>query len=372
MGDAIRILCLSTNGIMVDGITSWMKSTFSAMDLGGLEVVTTAFEGCPPDVVDSVRRCGIEVVTVPSRKKQPLRYIAAFRDLLQAGHFDVVHVCCNSAMAAFEMLEARRAHATMRIAHSHNTRCEHPFANFILNPLFRACTTDRYACGQDAGKWLFGSRPFRVIPNGKDLTVYGFNPEARKAVRKELGLSGEGAAFGHVGGFNEQKNHVKLVEAFAELWRRDPSRRLFLVGEGCLMPEIKEKVETLGISGAVRFLGRRDDVPRLLNAMDCMVFPSLYEGFPNVVLEWQLNGLPVVMSDAVTDECAITPLVSQMPRDASPAEWADAAERAMGDCRDRTVDSDAARKTAKDAGYDVYENAAMLRRLYFEGVERCG
>ena len=105
--------------------------------------------------------------------------------------------------------------------------------------------------------------------------------------------------------------------------------------------------------------------------MDCMVFPSLYEGFPNVVLEWQLNGLPVVMSDKITDECAITPLVSQVTLEASPAEWADAVERTMAG-RDRAADSAAARLTAKAAGYDIHENAAMLRRLYLEGVERCG
>lgn len=369
MARAIKVLCLSTNGIMVDGITSWMKSTFFAMDLGGLEVTTTAFEGCPSDVVDSVRHCGIEVVTVPSRKKQPLRYINAFRDLLWERNFDVIHVCCNSAMAAFELAEAKKRVVRMRIAHSHNTMCSHRVASCLLNPLFQASVTDRYACGIDAGKWLFGNRPFTVIPNGKDLAVYAFSPEDREAARMDLGLSEGEVAFGHVGGFNEQKNHGKLIEVFAELYRRDSSRRLFLIGEGQLMPEVEEKAKDLGAAGAVRFLGRRDDVPRLLNAMDCMVFPSLYEGFPNVVLEWQLNGLPVVMSDAITDECAITALVSQMPLAASSAAWADAVERAMAG-RGRAANSADAQLAAKVAGYDIYENAAMLRRLYFEGVER--
>lgn len=370
MSSAIRVLCLSTNGIMVDGITSWMKSTFSAMDLNGLEISTTAFEECPSDVIDSVRRCGIEVIVVPNRKKRPLEYILAFRDLLRASHFDVIHVCCNSAMAAFELAVAKKCVSGMRIAHSRNTMCSHRFASFLLNPLFQTCVTDRYACGIDAGKWLFGNRPFTVIPNGKDLAAYAFSPEDREASRVELGLSEDEVAFGHVGGFNEQKNHGKLIEVFAELYRRNPSRRLFLVGEGHLMSEVEEKVGALGLDGAVQFLGRRDDVPRLLNAMDCMVFPSLYEGFPNVVLEWQLNGLPVVMSDAITDECAITPLVSQTALAASPAVWADAAERVMGG-RNRMSDSRASCEAAKAAGYDIYENSAMLRRLYFEGVERC-
>ena len=131
------------------------------------------------------------------------------------------------------------------------------------------------------------------------------------------------------------------------------------------MREVKEKAMALGVADVVRFLGRRTDVPHLLNAMDCMVLPSLYEGFPNVVLEWQLNGLPVVMSDIVTDECAITSLVSQVSLSAPASEWAEVVEHAMSG-RSRADDSAAARKVAKAAGYDIRENAMMLRRLYLE------
>lgn len=366
----INVLVISTNGILKDGITAWLVATFGAMDLKGLSVTTVAFDGVERVVVEEVEAAGVEVVTLPSRQHDLRAYSRALKCLLESGHFDVVHVCCNSALAAIELVQARRSAVGMRIAHSHNTMCSHRVANLLLNPLFQSSLTERYACGRDAGKWLFGNRPFTVIPNGKNLPMYGFDLEARKTARKELGLAEGETAYGHVGGFNEQKNHVKLVKVFAELYRRDSSRRLFLIGDGHLMHEVKEKVGILGIAGAVSFLGRRDDAPRLLNGFDCMVFPSLHEGFPNVVLEWQLNGLPVVMSDTITDECVITPLVSQVPLNASSAEWADAVERAMAG-HGRAADSEAARKAAKAAGYDIHENAAMLRGLYLEGVERC-
>ena len=137
-----------------------------------------------------------------------------------------------------------------------------------------------------------------------------------------------------------------------------------------MLSEIKDMAKALGVENAVIFLGRRDDVPRLLNAMDCMVFPSLYEGFPNVVLEWQLNGLPVVMSETITDECAITPLVSQVSLNASAAIWADAIEDALKG-RNRALDSASGVNSARTAGYDIRDNAAMLRRLYMEGINRC-
>ena len=371
MSKIIKILCLSTNGILSDGITSWMKTTFSAMNLQGFEVTTTAFVGCSLDIVESVRQCGINVELVPDRKSDTLNYMRAIRNLLETGHYDIVHVCCNSATAAFEISEAKRCGVVMRIAHSHNTMCTHRFANSLLNPFFQKGITDRFACGVDAGKWLFGSKQFTVIPNGKNLGQFSYSSKAREAVRGELGFSDNEPVFGHVGSFNKQKNHEKLLDIFIELYRRNSLSRLVLVGEGPKLSEIKNKVELSGIENAVSFLGRRDDVPRLLNAMDCMVFPSLYEGFPNVVLEWQLNGLPVVMSDSITDECAITPLVSQIPLDATASVWADSAESALV-TRNREEDSISAQSAARSSGFDISEIAENLRALYLEGVSRFG
>lgn len=371
MDNSIKVLCISTNGIILDGITCWLKSTFSSMNLDGFKVVTTAFEDSSSSLCDSVRSCGVDVVTVPNRKKHPIRYMKAFRRLLHEGHFDIVHVCCNSAMATFELVEARRQRIEMRIAHSHNTSCEHRIMNSLLDPLFQASITDRFACGKDAGSWLFGDRPFIVIPNGKLLEAYSYSSKVRESVRKELGLSSNNVAYGHVGAFNEQKNHEKLLDVFFELHRRNPAARLLLIGEGELQSRIQRKASTMGIADAVVFLGRRDDVPRLLNAMDCMIFPSLFEGLPNVVLEWQLNGLPLIMSDTITDECIMTGLVSRVSLELSSAKWADKAEHVMS-IGDRSVDSSSAINAARTAGYDIRDSSALLRRLYLGGVERCG
>lgn len=371
MSKIIKILCLSTNGILSDGITSWMKTTFSAMDLSGFEVTTTAFVGCSLDIVESVRQCGINVEIVPNRKSDTFNYMRAIRNLLKTGHYDIVHVCCNSATAAFEIIEAKRCGVAMRIAHSHNTMCTHRFANSLLGPFFQKGITDRFACGVDAGKWLFGSKQFTVIPNGKNLSQFSYSSKAREVVRGELGFSDDEPVFGHVGSFNKQKNHEKLLDIFIELYRRDSHSRLVLVGEGPMLSKIKKKVEHLGIENAVSFLGCRDDVPRLLNAMDCMIFPSLYEGFPNVVLEWQLNGLPVVMSDSITNECAITPFVFQIALDATASVWADSAESVLV-TRNRAEDSISAQLAARSSGYDISEIAEKLRSLYLEGVNGFG
>ncbi len=363
----IRILCMSTNGILDDGITSWLIGTFDCMDLEGLKVSTIAFEGLGDEIAPKVEAAGIEIIKLPHRQRSPKAYRRAFVELLASRRFDIIHVCCNSALAAFELRVAKKHGVRMRIAHSRNTMCTHPVANFIVNPIFQAALTDRFACGDEAGKWLFGDKPFTVVPNGKDLSAYAFSLDERQNYREIMGCDPDRVLVGHVGRFNEQKNHKKLLEVFACLCERSPKYELVLIGDGTLLNATRAQVEKLKISDRVNFLGRRDDVPRLLSAFDCMVFPSLYEGFPNVVVEWQLNGLPVVMSDAVTDECVITPLVSQVSLDASADSWADAVEMALRG-HGRTADSRAGLEAAKLGGYDINENAAMLRRLYLRGI----
>lgn len=369
VGRALRVLVASTSGIINDGITSWIRSIFSAMDRDGLEVDVVAWEGASQDVISSVGRCVTHVHVLPSRKRDTVRYVDSLRGVARAGHYDVLHVCGSSGLMSIELGVAASSGVQMRIAHSHNTSCQYPILDRATRPIMGLLATDRLACGRDAGRWLFGRRPFTVIPNGRELSAYRFSPEKRAAARRGLGLDDGHVAIGHVGRFNRQKNHAALLEAFAVLARRSPSYRLILIGDGDLVDEVREGADRLEVGDSVAFLGRRADVPDLLNAMDCMVLPSLYEGFPSVVLEWQLNGLPCVISDAVTDECAITPLVTFESLERDGACWADAVEEALLRS-DRARDSGLAVEAARSRGYDIRDNAAMLKRLYLEGAAR--
>jgi glycosyltransferase involved in cell wall biosynthesis len=77
-----------------------------------------------------------------------------------------------------------------------------------------------------------------------------------------------------------------------------PGVRTLIAGDGPLRGELEETAQAFGLDGAVKFLGHRDDVPRLLAAADMLVLPSIYEGLPNVVLEAMRFGKPVVATAA--------------------------------------------------------------------------
>lgn len=205
---------------------------------------------------------------------------------------------------------------------------------------------------------LFGGSPYRVIPNAIEVPNYRYDPQMSRQVRQELGL-GNGLVVGHVGNANPAKNHPFLLEIFAALHQKRPDARLILVGGGT--ERFRAKARSLGVEDAVLFAGVRKDVPRMLQAMDVFVFPSLYEGLPVALLEAQAAGLPCVISDQVPTECVVTgSLVTTLPLHRRPAQWADTILEKTGIPR---VDHSA---ELCAAGYDIGTTAKALEEFYWQ------
>ena len=145
-----------------------------------------------------------------------------------------------------------------------------------------------------------------------------------KKIRQKYNFDENDIVIGHVGNFYDQKNHKYLLEVFYELTKVSKKYKLLLVGSGTLMESIKELTEKLNIKDKVIFLGQVsvEEAAQIIQGMDIMVFPSKFEGFPNVLIEWQISGLPCVISDIITKKVSITDLVVFKSIDEEPVEWA--------------------------------------------------
>ena len=146
----------------------------------------------------------------------------------------------------------------------------------------------------------------RVVANGVDIAAID---AARPGplVRRELGLPESSPVIGLVGRLDHWgKGHKELFEAMASLKERHPVHAL-IVGGGRRIDAVRQLAESLGLAGAVHFLGPRHDVPDLLHAMDIFVLPSYSEGVSLALLEAMAAGLPVVatavggLPEVVTD-----------------------------------------------------------------------
>ncbi len=170
------------------------------------------------------------------------------------------------------------------------------------------------------GKKAVDSGKVIVIPNAIDTKKYFYDGDKRNRKRFELGLQ-DYFVVGHIGRFHPQKNHKFLLEIFKCIKEKQEKSKLVLVGDGPLRSQIENQIQKLGIEDSVMLLGSRSDVPEILQAMDVLVFPSLYEGLPGVVLEAQAAGLPCIVSDTVTEEVAITNLVKYLSLKREPYYW---------------------------------------------------
>ena len=110
---------------------------------------------------------------------------------------------------------------------------------------------------------------------------------------------------------------------------QQPDSKLLLVGQGKLQQQAMAQAETLGIADRVIFAGIRSEIPKVLSAMDVFVFPSLYEGMPNTVIEAQATGLPCIIADTITREADITGLVQYLPLELEDKLWAEEALNAV-------------------------------------------
>lgn len=148
---------------------------------------------------------------------------------------------------------------------------------------------------------------FRVLYIGVDLPEPS-TPQERAEFRQSFGWNPDAPIILHVGRFHEQKNHDGLLKVFRLVRNHISDVKLVLVGEGALRAQVNKQIEEAGLSGSVRLLGLRDDVPSLMTLCDLFLFPSRYEGFGLVALEANAAALPVVgsripgLTEAVEDK----------------------------------------------------------------------
>lgn len=188
---------------------------------------------------------------------------------------------------------------------------------------------------------------------------FGFNEEIRNKLKYKNNLENK-LVFGSVGRFNEQKNHMFLIEVFKRINEIIPNSRLILIGDGELKKKIIEKIKKENLEEKVIMVGKRKDVNEWLNVFDLLLLPSLYEGLPVIGIESQMNGLPLLVSEGVTQEINILDTSYRLSLDDNIEKWAAKSIELAGLNTNRVE----AQKIMKKRGYDIDEEAYKLAQFY--------
>lgn len=248
------------------------------------------------------------------------------------------------------------------IGHSHASENEHPKGKERIKRILES-KVERYsdycfACGQQAGQWLFPHKQFTVLNNALDTGQYCYNPTVREEVRKEFGMTDDCLVMGTVGNIAAVKNPFGAVDIFEAIHKRNQRARFLWVGgnNSSINESVKKVLSEKKLDDCVIQTGARNDVCRLLQAMDAFILPSFSEGLPVVAIEAQAAGLQCFISDRVTEECDITGRCRFLSID-QPELWADEILSANLSRTDTT-------QQIIDAGYDIRTTAKWLESFY--------
>lgn len=320
----IRVLqCV--NNMHRAGLETMLMNYFRHIDRDRIMFDFLTHRPWKADYDDEIEELGGKVYHAP--RLYPQNYPAYFRYMRRFFNdhpeYRIVHSHID-AMSYLPLTAAKHADIPVRIAHSHNTSID-PDLKYLLKTYYRhrlpGVATDYLACGTEAGEFLFGDRPFTVIPNAIDTSLFAFNQEARDQIRDQLQLNNR-FVIGSVGRLTYQKNVGFLLDVFRELVKLSPESVLLVIGGGEEEDALKKQAASCGISDKVLFLGVRNDVSQLYQAMDVFVMPSRYEGLPVVGVEAQCSGLPCVFSDNITKELKMSDRAFFLDIDCMPEEWA--------------------------------------------------
>lgn len=361
-----RILCL-ISCMNAGGAETFLMKLYRQMDKSQyqLDFCINVKEKCFYE--DEILSMGGRIFRIPSKSENRKEFARQLTELIQKeGYTSVLRITSN-AMGFMDLKIAKKAGAKICAARSSNSsdgKGWKPWLAHRMGKLLYGKYVDvKFAPSDLAAIYTFGQKAYdqgkvTILHNAVDLDVFSYSDEGRTAIRQELGVDADTVLVGHVGRFDPQKNHGQLLDIYAEIAKKQPQSKLLLVGQGKLQDQTREKAKALGIADRVIFAGVRSDIPRVLSAMDVFVFPSLYEGMPNTVIEAQATGLPCIIADTITREADITGLVQYLSLETSAGQWAD---RAL----------EAAKQPRRDTHGDFIRNKYDIQSIADEFVSLC-
>ncbi len=323
MANQIRVLMLLPNLRVSNGVTSYAMNYFKRINHNSVHMDFAIYKKRESPYEDEILSAGSRIFLLP-----PVKNIAAhvkFCDkLLKNGHYDIIHD--NSLLVTYPIMRIAKKYVPVRILHSHNSKLgettKKEKRNAFFLPFLLRQANEYASCSELAAKSMFGDAGYEFIPNFIDAENYHFDKSVRHRVRRSMNAENK-KIIATVGRVAAQKNPFFALDVFDVVAERKPEVEYWWIGSGPLDEEVREYANKLKHSDKVKFLGSRNDVKDLYQAIDLFFLPSLFEGLPVTGVEAQAMGLPCIISDSVTKEVVYTDLVEYVSLSESKEDWAD-------------------------------------------------
>jgi glycosyltransferase involved in cell wall biosynthesis len=264
-------------------------------------------------------------------------FLENLREIMKDGGYDILH-CHHDIISAMYLVASIGLPFRKRIVHVHNTELGLLTPNrtkaSVLRPAMREIClrlADQIVgiSGDALAAMLAGRKP---RPKRDIVVHYGVDTHPfadtvnREAVLASLEIPDDSQIVLFVGRLDEYKNPTFVLEVLSVLARSNSKAVAVFAGAGAVEQVLQERARELSLTSRTRLLGFRNDVPKLMQAADVLLWPSIEnpkEGLGLGVIEAQAAGLPVLMSLSVPDDAIVIPeLVSRLSLSDGPAAWA--------------------------------------------------
>ena len=262
------------------------------------------------ECVEKMEKLGFKCYQVKENKYN-LKYFLGILKFLRKENYDIIH-CHLNAKSYLGLFAGLLCGIKVRIMHCHGEeeipRNLFKEAHLSLKIYFsKILATQRFSCGIFVGTKLYKDDNFNVIYNAIDINKFRHSefPYLSQIKKDDI-------VYGNIARFSYEKNHEFLLDVFSNIKKRQKNAKLLLVGDGDLRQVIINKIMKLHLEDSVILTGFVNDPQKYYKLMNVYIFPSLHEGLPLTLIEAQMSGLPIVMSDSITDEVIISNNVKRL------------------------------------------------------------
>ena len=363
------------------------------------------------DYESEIKKLGSKIYYIsPIKPGSIIKYKKEFRQFLQKHpEYTIIHSNLEER-SCFPLKIAKEMGIKTRIVHAHSVPKKQgikQLQRIWCKKQLKGTYTHMFACSEGPAQWLYGKdvrcitmeeavkksgitknktnsvstggaieniatiekvseNSVIIMKNAVDTEKFVYRENIRKQQRKNLKVSEDTLVVGHIGRLVPEKNQLKLIEIFGNVNNQRPDSRLLLIGGGKSKREqkykkqVQKKIKEYGLESKVRWLGVRDDIDKLLHAIDVLVMPSTSEGFPVTLVEAQALGTREVVSDVIDYKVNVTEELQYQALDGDVEDWANK----IISFSHTTLDREKMHQMVKDKGFDIKDNAKQLEAFY--------
>ena len=324
-----RLLCI-VSSMNQGGAETFLMKVYRQLDKTKYQMDFCVSDNNKGFYDDEIISMGGKIFNIHMKSKNPIKCFIDIKNIVKNEKYEYVLRTSQQSLAAIDLLAAKMGGANKLIYRSSNAGIVGNKLKVFINNFFsflpKTIPNVKVAPSTEAAEFVFGKNSVKkgkviILHNGLNYNQFKFNENVRIKIRKELNLDNK-KIYGHIGRFNKQKNHNFLLDIFYEINKIEKNSVLLLIGKGECESEIKNKIRKLNLENNVKILPLQSNINEYLMAMDALIFPSFFEGMPNVIIEAQASGLQCFVSNKITHEANISKKIKYLSLDKSAKYWA--------------------------------------------------